>query len=89
MTLLIWIIGGVLALGQLASTLPPRTWWLMPLALIWMIGIVPVAIFSMHVAHPFRRAFRNAMQALREYLFVMAIICVPAIVLAILASLAN
>lgn len=89
MTLLIWLIGGVLALGQLASNLPPSTWWLLPLALVWMIGLVPAAIFSMHAAHPFRQAFRNAMEALRQYLFVMALICVPAIVLAFLASIAN
>ncbi|NOV24155.1 hypothetical protein E5S69_11595 [Cupriavidus necator] len=89
MVLLIWIIGGALALGQLAESLPPRTWWLLPLAVGWMVAIVPVTIFSMDAGHPWRRAALNACRALRSYLFVMALICIPAAVLALLSRLAG
>lgn len=87
MLLLIWIFGGAVLLGCLARSLPSHTWWLVPLAILWMVGIVPVAIFSMYAAHPFSVAIRNAVAATRSYLYVIAIICVPAIIIAVIQAL--
>lgn len=88
MTLLIWLFGGVVALGHLAATLPPRTWWLGLLAGVWMVGLIPAAIFSMQMGRPAGVALRNSMYALKQYLFVMGLICIPGAVLALLAYIA-
>ncbi|WP_369952091.1 hypothetical protein [Ralstonia syzygii] len=70
---LVWLFGGIVALGMLARWLPPQHWAVVVAVCIWAAGVIPALVAQMTSGTPAAR-LRAAARAGREYWLIMAVL---------------
>jgi hypothetical protein len=76
---LVWLFGGIVALGVLARWLPPQHWAVVVAVCLWAAGVIPALVAQMSSGTPAVR-LRAAVRAGREYWLIMAVLFVLGIV---------
>ncbi|WP_367126121.1 hypothetical protein [Ralstonia sp. CP] len=71
---LVWLFGGIVALGALAHALPPQHWAVVIAACAWAAGVIPALVAQMSSAETPAARLRAAAQAGREYWVIMAVL---------------
>jgi hypothetical protein len=70
---LVWLFGGIVALGMLARALPSQHWLVIVAACIWALGVIPAIVMQMTSGAATSR-LRAALRAGREYWRIMAVL---------------
>lgn len=86
---LVWLLGGIVALGMLARALPPQHWIVVVATCIWAAGVIPALVAQMSTASTPRARLRTAARAFREYWLIMAVLFVLGIVGSIVFFVAD
>ncbi|CAJ0800836.1 hypothetical protein LMG18090_04053 [Ralstonia mannitolilytica] len=76
---LVWLFGGIVALGMLAHWLPPQHWAVVVAVCIWAAGIIPSLVMQMSSGTLAAR-LRAAARAGCEYWLIMAVLFVLGII---------